>query len=578
MGRWFFLVLGLLSAHSAAGQAGDVIAHTEVVHALPGTDVTLLCTFPKPQSTYIVQAQWSKTDANHLSRIAVHHPILGTHYFEFLEACSNFSVSFSMRKCCNWDVNETSCSPDSNSWSECQQWALHLRNVTISLSGQYECSFATYPYGTKAAKIQLIIKAEEEQHYVKEAQLSQTLEIPCLENATSANLSNYPLKWVVEENGKKEELITKEPSHPEVYGNGSMLYKWRVHLGLNNTLKIFPTKITDDGKVFSCHVVYHPERIRKSSTTVRVFAYPEISASLQEGPAGTSQKPNVSCIVRKAFPKPSIVWYVDRARLTEQSEEMSVEQEDSQDSDGFYQLRSMLMLQETHQAHTTFSCVCLFPFLRNETRNISSEEIFLSFDLGNSALTSAVMTTSEHQFTLSTSPDFTTRASLAHASTTQGELNSATETKSYTSITAFTENVTTAYLNDSTTVSPKNLKNATLSSEDTTPVHSNVSFSITDQPVSATRWKGLFTIIPLVNSTGNVKNIVASRFPWPTVVAVMLLFCSFLIVLGIRKWCQYQKEIMNRPPSFKPPPPPIKYTSMVESDGTPPSYHELENL
>lgn len=74
-----------------------------------------------------------------------------------------------------------------------------------------------------------------------------------------------------EENGKKEELITKEPSRPEVYGNGSVLYGRRVHLGLNNALKIFPTKITDDGKVFSCHVVYHPERIRKSSTTVRVF-------------------------------------------------------------------------------------------------------------------------------------------------------------------------------------------------------------------------------------------------------------------------------------------------------------------
>lgn len=81
----------------------------------------------------------------------------------------------------------------------------------------------------------------------------------------------YRMIYLQEENGKKEELITKEPSHPEVYGNGSMLYKWRVHLGLNNALKIFPTKITDDGKVFSCHVVYHPERIRKSSTTVRVF-------------------------------------------------------------------------------------------------------------------------------------------------------------------------------------------------------------------------------------------------------------------------------------------------------------------
>lgn len=73
------------------------------------------------------------------------------------------------------------------------------------------------------------------------------------------------------ENGKKEELVTKEPSCPAVYRSGSALYRRRVHLGLNNALKIFPTKITDDGRVFSCHVVYHPERVQKSSTTVRVF-------------------------------------------------------------------------------------------------------------------------------------------------------------------------------------------------------------------------------------------------------------------------------------------------------------------
>lgn len=39
--------------------------------------------------------------------------------------------------------------------------------------------------------------AKEEQHYVKEALLNQTLEIPCLEDTTSENLSNYPLKWLV---------------------------------------------------------------------------------------------------------------------------------------------------------------------------------------------------------------------------------------------------------------------------------------------------------------------------------------------------------------------------------------------
>ncbi|NWH88322.1 TACT protein, partial [Aegithalos caudatus] len=150
-------------------------------------------------------------------------------------------------------------------------WALHMENVTMSLSGKYECTFATYPYGTKSAKIQLAVKAEEERHYLKKVWLKQTLEIPCLENVTSENFSTYPLKWLVGENGKQEELVTKEPSCPAVYRNSSVLLGQRVLLGLNSTLKVFPTRITDDGRVFSCHVLYHPERVQKSSTTVRVF-------------------------------------------------------------------------------------------------------------------------------------------------------------------------------------------------------------------------------------------------------------------------------------------------------------------
>ncbi|XP_061844679.1 T-cell surface protein tactile isoform X3 [Colius striatus] len=563
--RWLFCFFCLLSVPNIAGQLEDVITQAKVVHAFPGADVTLLCSLPKPHNTYIIQTQWSKTDVNQLTRIAVYHPNYGTHYFSFPEASYNFSVSFSKRNCCNWDAVEVLCSPDPNATLECNQWALHLKNVTISLNGQYECSFATYPYGTKAAKIQLIIKAEEEQHYVKEVRLNQTLEIPCLKDVTTENLSNYPLKWLMEKNGRKEELVTKEPSCPAVYKNSSMLYGQRVHLGLNNSLKVFPTKITDDGRVFSCHVIYHPQRVQKTSTIVRVFAYPEISVSLQEGSAGTSQKPNVSCVVRKAFPKPSLMWYVDRASLVEQPREISVEQEDLQDSEGFYQLISTLTLQGTQQIHKTFSCACLFSSLRSFV--ISSEEIFVSFanksnetsfkafttmaseDLENSALPSAVVTTSEHQSSSLASLNFTSQASLAPASRTQ----------------------------DSTTESPQRLRNATRSSENTTLVHRNLSFSITDQPISATRGKD-FTTGSLLNSTGGVRNTKDSHFPWPTVVAVLLLFCSFLTALGIRKWCQYQKEIMNRPPSFKPPPPPIKYTSMCESDGTPPFCHELENL
>ncbi|XP_075268340.1 T-cell surface protein tactile [Opisthocomus hoazin] len=550
---WLFSLLCLFSVPSVADRPEAVFTQTEVLHALPGTDVTLVCSFPKPHTTHIIQTQWSKTGDTHLTRIAVHHPVYGTHYFTFPEASYNFSVSFSTRKCCDWDATKAFCSPNPNVTSECTRWALRLKNITVSLSGQYECSFATYPYGTKAASILLIVKADEEQHYLKEVRLNQTLEIPCLEDKTSEDLSNYPLKWLVGENGGKEELVTKEASSPAVYRNGSTLYGQRVHLGLNNALKISPTKIMDDGRVFSCHVMYHPERVRKSSTTVKVFAHPEISISLQQGSAGTSQKLNVSCVVRKAFPKPRLLWYVDRASLTEQPGEISVAQEDSQDSEGFYQLTSTLMLQGNHRTHKTFSCACLF--FRNEKWTISSEEILVSLDnKSNEALPEhfTTMASEEHQSISLASPDFTSQASLATASTTQAAaLVSTTETKSYTDAIAFSESLTTAR---------------------------NMSFSITDQPISVTRGKGFFTTSSLLNSTGGMRNTKASRFPWPTVVAVLLLFCSFLIALGIRKWCQYQKEIMNRPPSFKPPPPPIKYTSMVESDGTPPSCHELENL
>uniref|UniRef100_A0A8B9MWP7 Ig-like domain-containing protein n=1 Tax=Accipiter nisus TaxID=211598 RepID=A0A8B9MWP7_9AVES len=94
--------------HFHRGQPEDVNTQTKVVRALPGADVTLVCSFPKPHTTYIIQTQWSKTDDNQLTRIAVYHPVYGTHYFSF---------------------------------PECSRWALHLKNVTVSLSGQYECSF-----------------------------------------------------------------------------------------------------------------------------------------------------------------------------------------------------------------------------------------------------------------------------------------------------------------------------------------------------------------------------------------------------------------------------------------------------
>uniref|UniRef100_A0A8C3M870 Uncharacterized protein n=1 Tax=Geospiza parvula TaxID=87175 RepID=A0A8C3M870_GEOPR len=215
----------------ATSQIADVITQTEVIHTLPGTDITLVCVFPKLHSTHIIQTQWSKADGSPSTKMAVYHLTYGTHYFKM---------------CCSGDNTGSLCSTNPNATSECNWWVLHLENITVSLTGQYECTFATYPYGTK-------------RHYLKKVWLKQTLEIPCLEDETSENLSTYPLKWLM-----------VSIFHLR-YKNSSMLYGQKVLLGLNNTLKVFPTKITDDGRVFSCHMLYHPEGVQKSSTTVRVF-------------------------------------------------------------------------------------------------------------------------------------------------------------------------------------------------------------------------------------------------------------------------------------------------------------------
>ncbi|XP_027723403.1 T-cell surface protein tactile isoform X3 [Vombatus ursinus] len=77
---------------------------------------------------------------------------------------------------------------------------------------------------------------------------------------------------------------------------------------------------------------------------------------------------------------------------------------------------------------------------------------------------------------------------------------------------------------------------------------------------------------------GTVSNKPKSGISWPVVVAGLLFICVFLFGLGIRKWCQYWKEIMERPPPFKPPPPPIKYTCIGESVGGDLPCHEMETL
>nr|XP_048726512.1 T-cell surface protein tactile [Caretta caretta] len=600
--RWPSCALYLfILTHHVAGELEGTIIKTEAVHAFPGSDVTLECSILSGDGIHVSQTQWSKIDDTPPSRIAVYHPIYGIKYLPFSKTDYNYSVAFSETPHHCWvDVSKTWSSHDARANQvECHQWSLHLSNVSLSLSGQYECSFATYPYGTKAAEINLSIQAEDEKHYgVVEVLLNETLEIPCLENMTSVNLSKYPLKWLMGEYGHEETILIKEFYHQDVNKTYSLLYKERIQLGPDNALKISPIKMVDDGKVFSCRVMYHPERILTNITKVKVFAKPEISIALQNSSNGSIEEASLTCTVRKAFPMPNLTWYADGEILKDQFGGISLEAENLKDGEGFYELRSILKIQSTNQSaiNQTFWCTCSFPFLGNKTCNISSGEIVISSgpvynkvplpaftttattDPGISTLPSTIMATTGLQTTSSTCLNFTSPVTSESVSTAQSRFDSTTDVQGYTNTTASSESETTQRLSDPTTAAQQSNVNTTLSRENVTLPHRNLSSSTMVDPALFTKLDGLSTTRELINGTGIVGKPENPRFSWPAVVALLLLFCSFLIILGIRKWCQYQKEIMNRPPSFKPPPPPIKYTSMLESDGTTPSCHELENL
>lgn len=51
------------------------------------------------------------------------------------------------------------------------------------------------------------------------------------------------------------------------------------------------------------------------------------------------------------------------------------------------------------------------------------------------------------------------------------------------------------------------------------------------------------TFISFRSCAGIIVNKPRDGMSWPVVVAALLFFCTILFVLGVRKWCQYQKEM-----------------------------------
>ncbi|XP_025019597.1 T-cell surface protein tactile [Python bivittatus] len=623
----------LILACVLRGGSAVKIMNEETICASAGSNVTLKCSILQEKETYVTQIQWSKfTDG--LSRIiAVYNPSYGTKYSE---VAYNNSATFEKGFHDCWtDFSRASKEVKSIANNlECNQWILQLKNVTLELSGSYECTFTTFPVGTSSSKIHLVVKKRDDKNSVLQALLNQTLEIPCL-NSTShhINLANASVTWLLQkENGSEGILIRNQPYYLQDYKDYLSVYKDRIQMSSKDALLISPVTVIDDGKTFVCSIANLPGRIQEVATQVKVFAKPEICIVLHTDSIG---KANFTCVIKKAYPKPQLIWYMGEEILNEKSEGFLIENKGIKRIGSLYERRSFLSIwNTTHSSiNQAFRCMSVYHFTRNERWNISSKEIIIPHEFQTTSLaysefinhitaisdsptekplhsTKTLQSNTTKLFSDSTVPqkslhsartlqsgtttkffrDSTVPQKPLHftktlqSNTTKFFRDSTIPQKSLHSPRTLQSGTTTKFIRDSTAPQKPSYSTKTLQSDtitkflgDSTVPQGNLStrrvteLTTLSSPINSYTVKnGLYT-----SSTTVPKHI---TFPWSGIVAFLLLSCTLLIIFGIRKWCQHQREIMNRPPSFKPPPPPVKYTSIQVYNESYSSCDKLENL
>ncbi|XP_063160790.1 T-cell surface protein tactile [Candoia aspera] len=551
-GSYLLILACILSGGSAVK-----IMSEETVYASTGSNVTLKCSIFQGKETHVTQIQWSKF-VDGLNRIiAVYNPRYGTKYFD---VAYNNSASFEKGFHDGWtDFSRTSKEVNSIANNlECNQWVLQLKNVTLELSGSYECIFTTFPIGTSSSKIHLIVKKRD---YKLHALLNQTLEIPCLSiTPHHINLANASITWLLQkENGSEEILIRKQSYYLQDYTTYLTVYKDRIQMSSKNALLISPVTVIDDGKKFVCSIANVPGRIQESAIQVKVFEKPEISLVLHTDSIG---KANFTCVIKKAYPEPKLMWYMGEEILDEKSEGFLIENKGIKRIGSFYERTSFLSIWNTTPSsiNQAFKCMSVYHFTRSERWNTSSKEIIIPHEFQATLL--AYSEFINHVTAIPYSP--TERLQTTLSEVLEVPLASDFPSESNLSTRRVTELTT-----QSTPTNPYTVKDGlNTGSLSTRRVTELTTQSTPTNP---------YTVKDGLN-TGSTIVPKHSTFPWPAVVALLLLFCTFLIICGIRKWCQHQRKIMNKPPSFKPPPPPVKYTSIQVYNKIYASCDELENM
>ncbi|XP_012585993.1 PREDICTED: T-cell surface protein tactile [Condylura cristata] len=577
--KWMYCaVYSIIQIHFVRGIWKEA-PNAEDVYVSPGSNVSLIC---QAQKEGLVQVQWSKI-TNKEDMIAVYHPTYG--YY-----------------CANQSANQGSCKSlvALKVMPEVSEWTLHLRNMSSSLSGKYECSITLYPVGIQKKIFNVHIqktgksdtwRAEDKQsNHTIEIEVNRTLEIPCFQNITSEIPSAFTFTWSVENNGIQEILIKKNSGkirYPAI--NKFTSLNGRVTLSTNYNLQLSPVQVHDDGLTFSCCVRDRPRKIL-SFTKVKVFAKPEMPMIAEDKSMDVLGKRTFTCLLNNVFPTANLTWFIN-GHSPQGEKEISITNEKRKDIGGFLELKSVLTRvyddQAVQPSNLTIWCMAVAPVPGNKVSSISSEKIM--FSLGSvTPPTDLPPHITESAFgTQSSPPESTSPARYPGTpSISFADMSSSTpETTPQTS----NSSVTTQGFNYSWTPSGTDASNFSwMPSETYSSPPSSAALTLHDDVLTTREFSSTtreFSEVPTIaNVSTENKNYTSGNSnpkdgrPWPVSVAALLLFFIIVFGLAVRKWYQYQKEIMERPPPFKPPPPPIKYTCIQESTGSDLPCHEMETL
>uniref|UniRef100_U3KMT6 CD96 molecule n=1 Tax=Oryctolagus cuniculus TaxID=9986 RepID=U3KMT6_RABIT len=395
-------------------------------------------------------------------------------------------------------------------------WTLFLRNVSSSVGGNYECSFTMFPEGIQTKTYNLLVQ----RHVTQDKWRS---------NHTIETEMNQTLKIPCFQNSSAEIsseftvawLVevngTQETLASQKHINKSVIFKDRVKIDSHHGLHLSPVQIQDDGLKFSCCVKGRYGEILRSSTTVKVFAKPETPMIMENNSMGFLGERTFTCSLKNVFPKAKLTWFIDERSLQDGNEDSVAPSVDA-----------------------TFS-------VTESTNSISPT-------IGYPATSSMTPMDMPSSTTSQTSNSHVATQDISYSRTSSGI--EAGKSISWTSSETYS--------------SSSSNTGSTLHGD----VFTSTSRTFSEVPTTA---RGS-TKNNRIYITGIELGRPEDGISWPVIVAFLLFFCVILFGLGIRKWCQYQKEIMERPPPFKPPPPPIKYTCIQEPIGSDLPYQEMETL